>query len=51
MKKHINYQFNHPQYHTLHEIAQKLGVSVKQVCKVDMRKEIIEMNTGLKLVK
>jgi len=50
-RKHFNYQFSAPYYHTLHEIAQKLGVSVKEVRKVDMRKEIIELNTGLKIKK
>jgi len=50
-KKHFNYQFAHPQYHTLYEIAQKLNVPVNQVRKVDMRKEIIELNTGLKIKK
>jgi len=48
-RKHINYQFSMPGYHTLHEIAQKLGVPVKEVRKTDLRKEIILFNSGIKL--
>ncbi len=48
-KKHFNYEFSAPYYHTLYEISKILGVTVKQVRKTDLRKEIIFINTGIKI--